>query len=217
MKRNLSLIVTIMWSLSVAGCGLFDSSGGLRIDIPDQTFDFSLDADALVSQLETQLNVSLQGQDEIPAGVDVNQSFPVDVPPAPVDLSDNQDLKKYIDAGKVKGVTVKYVKVDVTSNTLNYDIPQVEVYLDNVDATAITSSSSLIGLTSEIPAGQTITGELSFTTDGRQLLSDYLLSLSFAFLARTEVTIDTSVSRLVPAGQLAGRITLGLYFTVDPL
>jgi len=217
MKTKLAILVAITWSVSVAGCGLLDSSGGIRIDIPDQTFDFSLDASALVSQLETQLGISLQGQTEIPTGVDINQSFTVDVPPAPVDLSDNQDLKKYIDAGKVKGVTVKYVRVDVVSNSLNYDIPQVEVYLDNVNASGITSSSSLIGVTSEIPAGQIVNGELGFTTDGRQILSDYLLSLSFAFLARTEVTIDTSVSRLVPAGQLAGKITLGLYFTVDPL
>ncbi|RME20740.1 MAG: hypothetical protein D6806_15845 [Deltaproteobacteria bacterium] len=216
MNRN-AIIVAFALALGTGGCGLLDSSGGLRIDLPDQTFEFSLDATALVNQLESETGVNLDGITEIPAGVEVNETFATEIPPIPVDLSNQQELKDYIAAGKIKGVTVKYVRVALETNTFNYDIPAVEIFLDEISATSIGANSQKIGVTDPVPAGSTVNGELKFTDNGRQLLSDYLLGLSFAVLGRTEITIDTSASRLVPDGQLAGKITIGLYFTVDPL
>ncbi len=196
------------------GCGLLDSP--IRIDLPDQTFSFSVDASSLRSQLEQELGVSLSGQTTIPAQLNLNQTFNLDLPAQQIDFSDEQDLKQYLDAGKIKSVTVKYVQYSLTTNTLNYPVPALEIWLDEAGVSTIGAASKKIAQTEQVPAGQTGNGDLLFTTNGRQILSDFLLGLKFAFLGRTEITIDTSVSRNIPAGQLAGSVTIGLYFSVDP-
>jgi len=195
-----------------SGCGL-----PIRIDLPNQTFAFSLNASDLVSAVEEELNVNLQGLDTIPAHININESFEIPLPPQKVDLSDNADLKKYIEAGAVQSVTVKFVDYTVEQNTLNFDLPAVDMYMDNHSADIITASSKKIAVTQPIAAGFTGTDNVSFTTGGRQTLSDFLLSLKFTFLGLVDVHVDTSKTRTIPKGLLNGKLTVGLYFTVEPL
>jgi len=211
------MLFAVMAMAALCACGLLDSSTGIRLDIPNQNFSFSLNADSLRTQLEQAAGVSLSGLAEFPAQVNLKQTFTLDLPAQQVDLSENQDLKKYIDAGKVKGVTVKFVKYNIDSNTLNYPLPALSIWLDNHGATQIGASSKEIARSPQIPAGQTGENELAFTPNGREVLSDYLLGLKFALLGQGQVTIDTTQSRAIPAGQISGSVTIGLYFTVDPL
>jgi hypothetical protein len=208
------LLVSVT-SFGIGACGLL--GGDIRIDLPDQTFPFSLDAGLLRQSLEDNLGISLSGQTEIPAGYDIKQTFSFELDPQKVDFSDNQDLKKYIDAGKVSGVTVKYVQYTISTNSLNFALPSLEMWLDGYDATGITASSEKVAVSGSIAAGWMGTDEVQFTTDGRQILSDFLMSLKFAFIGKTDVTVDTSVTRTIPSGQIDGQVTVGLYFTVSPL
>lgn len=210
-----TLLLLIPSAFGFSACGLL--GGDIRIDLPDQTFPFSLDATLLKTSLEQQLGISLDGLTEIPAGYDVNQDFSFELDPQQVDFSDNPDLKKYIDAGKVNSVTVKYVQYTISTNSLNFSLPSLEMWLDGYDATGISASSQKVAVSGSINAGWTGTDEVQFTTDGRQILSDFLMSLKFAFIGKTDITVDTSVTRTIPSGQIDGQVTVGLYFTVSPL
>ncbi len=218
MKKMHALSAVLLVALTALGfssCGLL--GGDIGIDMPDQTFPFSLDAGLLRQSLEQQLEISLDGLTEIPVGYPVNQTFPFELDPQKVDFSDNADLKKYIDAGKVSGVTVKYVQYTISTNSLNFALPSLEMWLDGYDATGITASSKEVAVSGSIAAGWMGTDEVQFMTDGRQILSDFLMSLKFAFIGKTDITVDTSVTRTIPTGLIEGQVTVGIRFTVSPL
>jgi hypothetical protein len=201
-----------------AGCGLFGDDAGIRIDLPDQTFDFELNADDLVTALEAELGVSLDGEVNIPPQLNLTKTFDFELPPEKIDLTDEDQLKDYIAAGKIKKVVIRYIQYNFSQNTLNYPLPGFEMFVDAFEATGITTSSDKVAETNEITVG--LDGgpfEVIFSPNGRDILSEYFMSLKFAFLASGEVTIDTSQSRAIPSGRLAGTIVVGLYFTVDPL
>jgi hypothetical protein len=219
----------------VGGCGLLDSASGITISLPTQEFDFDLNADQARSQLEQALNdqlpqgfdLDLSGQSEIPTEVCVGQqcqpvpavqeTFTFDLPAQQIDFSDNQDLKRYVEAGKVKDVKIKFISYNIASNSLNFNLPEVELYMDALGAAQITASSDKIAVLPAVNAGVTGEGNVQFTTDGRQIMSNYLLGYKFAMLGRTSYTIDTAVTRTIPQGQMVGKVQIGLEFTVDPI
>ncbi len=219
MKTNakwLSLVAILV--LACGGCGLLDSEATVTVDVPDQTFSFSLDAGQVRSQIEQACSCTLQGG-EIPQGVNLNQTFTVELPAQAIDLSQNPDLQKYKDQlDKVKAVTIKYVRYTLSQNSLNFDLPAAELWIGALSATSINhSSAKKIAVLPSIAAGFTGTGEVNFVTGGRDTLSSFLLSLQFALLGKADITVDTSKTRTVPNGQLAGSVTIGLSFKVAPL
>ncbi len=239
MKR-LSSVFAIPFSLTlllgISGCGLLDSAGGITISVPDQEFDFDLNADSIRGELQQAINdelqggvtVDLSGKDEIPQQVcdaqnncvdvpAVKESFTFDLPAQQIDLSDQEELKKYVEAGKVTDVTIKYVNFEIESNSLNFDLPEVELFMDALGVSEITDSSDKIAVLPSIHAGDTNGVEVQFTNDGRQIMSGYLLGFKFAMMGRTTVSIDTSVTRTIPKGLMKGKVKIGLSFTVDPI
>ena len=236
----LALPLAVVAGLSLAGlngaCGLFGATDGITISLPTQEFDFDLNANQARDQLEQAINEQLQGltidlsgETEIPQQVcdaqgancinvpTVEETFTFDLPAQQVDLSDQSDLKKYVAAGKVKAVTIKFISYDITSNSLNFDLPAIDLYLDALDSTEISDSSDLIAVVPSIGAEVTGEGEVQFTNDGRQIMSNYMLGYKFAMLGRTTLTLDTAVTRTIPQGQMIGKVKIGLEFTVDPL
>jgi len=215
---KIALLLTAIYGLALAGpgCGLLDSSD-IWIDLPDQSFEFSLDADLLKQAIEAELGVSLDGLTKIPAELDLQKTFAFELPPERIDLSDEEQLKDYIAAGKVNDVKIKYVQYTINNNTLNLGIPSLEMWMDQHDAVEITDSSEKIAVTKTIEPGWSGTDEVSFTEGGRQKLSDFLMSLKFCFIGRTEITIDTNVDRMIPTGVMDGIVKVGIKFSVDPL
>ncbi len=219
-----------------SGCGLLDAGGGISVSLPEQSFDFSLDADQARGQLQAYLDaqgapydqIDLAGMTEIPAEVcdgsvcvDVptfSETFEVEIPGQQIDLSDEEELRQYVESGKVKSVTIEYLQFVIDQNTLNFDMPSLDLYMDQLGTTALADSSDLIGKVPSIQAGSTDEGELQFTADGRDIMSNYLIpGLQFAMLGETQISVDTAVTRTIPGGQLSGQIKLKLKFTVDPL
>jgi hypothetical protein len=215
-----------------SGCGIFDSaSTGIEIDVPEQTFPFDIDLSDIRGELQEVVNeqirdtgqtLDISGLEELPEEVagyslTVQHTFELELPAEQVDVSNDPDLKKYIEAGKVKEVTIKYVRASFTTNTLNFDTPEIDLYMDDHGTTQIAATSVKVAIIPVIQAGSTASVDLEFTPNGRQTMSDYILSYKFAVMAKLTVTIDTSVTRTIPTGILAGQVELGLRFTVDPL
>jgi hypothetical protein len=214
--------MVVVLGLAVAGisggCGLLE--GGLEIDLPNVSFDFSLDTSSLRGQLEAQCGCSLAGG-TVPEGIAIQQTFPVEIPPQQQDLSNNADLKKYIEGGKVKKVTVNSVKLTLASNTLTFDLPSVDLYMGPMSAASTADAAAKkIAVLPAINAGTTGLVQVQFTADGKSIMSQFLLSYQFALLGVANIAIDipmTGGNRGVPSGAMAGVVTVSLSFTVDPL
>lgn len=222
MKKTFSILAFPL-ALLTAGCGMFDSaSAGIAINVPTQTFEFDLDAGVVKAELQQYLDdngipVDLTGKTEIPSEVpDFQQTFTLETPPEQVDLSNEQDLKKYIEAGKVKSVKVKSVIYIIEQNSLNFDVPRLDMFMGGIDAQD-TSEASLVAVVDSIAAGWTGQDNVQFPEDGREVMSNYLLGYKFAFIGKVDIAIDTAVTRTIPSGVLAGRVEVSVQFTVDPI
>ena len=219
----LAVPVMIVAALTVAevtgGCGLLDAADEIWIGPITQTFEFDLDANDVRTLLEVQLGVSLAGQTEFPAQLgNIDMDLEFDTPPEKVDLTGNDKLKKYVDAGHVKSVKIDSVTYNITQNTLNYDLPLLQMYMDDYEATGITDGvSQLVATLPVITAGDTGPGAVQWASNGQSILSDYLMSFKFAIIGRASVEIDTNKTRAIPAGQLAGLVEVQVKFSVDPL
>ena len=217
----LAVPVMIIAALTVAevsgGCGLLDAADEIWIGPITQTFDFDLDANDVRTLLEAQLGVSLAGLTEFPAGVNVQQSLELETPPENVDLTGEEDLKDFVDAGKVKNVRIESIKYNISQNTLNYDLPNLKMYMDDHDVSGLTQASQLIATLPSITAGATGPGEVQWAPNGQSILSDYMMTFKFAIIGVATVEIDTAQNRAIPAGQMAGTVEVKVKFSVDPI
>jgi hypothetical protein len=218
----LAVPVMIVAALTVAevtgGCGLLDAADEIWIGPITQTFEFDLDANDVRALLEAQLGVSLAGQTEFPAQLgDIQRTLEFETPPEKVDLTGEEDLKKYVDAGNVKNVRIESVKYDISQNTLNYDLPNLEMYMDDHSVSGLTQNSQLIATLPVITAGTTGPGAVQWAPNGQSVLSDYLMSFKFAIIGKATVEIDTNKTRAIPSGQMAGVVEVKVKFSVDPL
>ena len=64
---------------------------------------------------------------------------------------------------------------------------------------------------------QTGEGNVDFTNDGPDIISDYLLGYKFVFLGKATFSIDTDVSRKLPGGQMTGVLSVSIKLKVDPI
>jgi hypothetical protein len=218
----LAVPMMIVAALTVAqvagGCGLWEATDEIWIGPITQTFDFDLDANDLRALLETQLGVSLAGLTEFPAQLgDIQRSIDLETPPEQVDLTGEEDLKKYVDAGNVKKVRIESVSYNITVNTLNYDLPNMEMYMDDHGVNGLTQASQLVATLPTITAGTTGPGAVQWAPNGQDILSDYLMSFKFAIIGKATVEIDTTKTRAIPAGQMTGVVEVKVKFAVDPI
>ncbi len=177
------------------GCGLFDSSSGSWIDVPEQTVDFDLNIGlAQISSLQA------------PA----QQTVTIELPATQFDLSSEQTLKDY---AKPNAVKIRYLNYSITTNTSNIDLPAFDIFMDSYDATVIGDSSIEVAQLPVIQASQVGSGEVIFVEGGKEAMSNFLLGLMFTVLGRAEVTIDA----VTPTGQLTGQLLIGVSLRVKPL
>ncbi len=235
--RNTLILLAVSAALALGGCGLLDmNDGGITITLPAQEFDFDLDANQAKAQLQAYLatqppplnSLDLTNQTEIPAEVcaggtcvpvpRIQETLEFETPAQQIDLRDEPDLKNYIQAGKVKKVNIDYIEYQVATNTLNFNLPALELFLDDHGTTSVQPDSAKIARLPEIAAGATPSNRVQFTVDGRQLMSDYLIQdFAFAFMAQGALGFDTNVTRTIPGGRLVGKVTVQVSFQVDPL
>ncbi len=218
----LAVPLTIVAALAIAevsgGCGLLDAADEIWIGPITQTFEFDLNADDVRALLEARLGTSLAGQTEIPAQLgDIHETLEFETPPEKVDLTGEEKLKEYVEASKVKNVKIESVKYNITQNSLNYDLPNLEIYMDAYEATGITGASQLVATLPVIAAGTTGPGAVQWAENGQDILSGYLMSFKFAIIGKATVEIDTDKTRAIPAGQMAGMVEVKVKFSVDPL
>jgi hypothetical protein len=218
----LAVPVLIVAALTIAevtgGCGLLDAADEIWIGPITQTFEFDLNADDVRALLEARLGTSLAGQTEIPAQLgDIQETLEFETPPEKVDLTGEEKLKEYVEASKVKNVKIESVKYDITQNTLNYDLPNLEMYMDEHDVTGLTQASQLVATLPVITAGTTGPGAVQWAPNGQSILSNYLMGFKFAIIGKAIVEIDTNKTRAIPAGQMAGIVEVKVKFSVDPL
>ena len=225
--RRFSLMLCLVLAFGAGGCGLLDSTTEIRVELPVQEFDFELDASIVKAQLQAYLDsqgigIDISGMQELPADVagvplTIQQTFELELPPEQVDLSDEEDLRQYIESGKIKSVKIKFIRADIATNSLNFQTPEIEMWMDDLSATGITANSDQVAIIPSIAAGATGEVDLEFTPGGRDTMSNYLLSYQFALMAMVAITIDTSVTRTIPDGLLQGKLKISLEFTADPL
>jgi hypothetical protein len=213
------MIVAALTAAQVTGgCGLWEATDEIWIGPITQTFDFDLDANDVRALLEAQLGVSLAGQTEFPAQLgEIQRTLEFETPPEKVDLTGEEKLKQYVDAGNVKNVRIESVTYNITQNTLNYDLPHMEMYMDDHEVTGLTQASQLVATLPVITAGTTGPGAVQWAANGQSILSDYLMSFKFAIIGKATVEIDTTKTRAIPAGQMAGIVEVKVKFSVDPL
>ena len=154
-----------------------------------------------------------QGCVEVPI---IKEDFTIELPPQRLDLSHAEQLKD-IYQGRLRAVEINYLNYILDQNTLNFDLPSIEIFMDGVEAELITENSSRIAVVPATPAGQTGEGQLLFAPGGQKALSDFLLSLKFAMLTLAHFSVDTSVNDALPAGLLQGKIRVSVNFIVDPI
>jgi len=211
------IVATLTIAEISGGCGLLDAADEIWIGPITQTFEFDLDANDVRTLLEAQLSISLDGLTEFPAGVNVQQSLELETPPEKVDLTGEEDLKRYVEAGNVKNVRIESIKYNISQNTLNYNLPNLEMYMDDHDVSGLTQASQLIATLPPIIAGTIGPGEVQWAPNGQSILSDYMMSFQFAIIGVATVEIDTAQNRAIPSGQMAGTVEVKVKFSVDPI
>ena len=214
-----------------SSCGLLESAKGIKITLPTIEYHFDLNVEQILMQLEqkvfelTGMEVDLSGA-EIPEQVCnpqgcvdipiIQETFSIELPPQRVDLSHAEQLKNIYE-GRLRAVEINYLNYILDFNSLNFDLPSIEIYMDGVEAELITENSARIAEVPATQAGQTGEGQLLFAPGGQKALSDYLLSLKFAMLTLAHFSIDTAVNNALPAGLLQGKIRVSMNFIVDPI
>ncbi|HSA22696.1 MAG TPA: hypothetical protein P5076_14680, partial [Myxococcota bacterium] len=217
--KKLFLLVLAAAALAglAGGCGLLDMSDDVTVQLPEQEFAFDLDADVAKAQLQQYIEtldpplntLDLTNQTEIPTEVcyggtcvdvpRIQRTLTISVPAQQVDYRNELALKDAIETGRVSKVNIDYIKYQITTNSLNFDLPALDLYLDDLNTTSIQADSDKIARVASIHAGATGEDAVQFTVEGRQIMSDYLIQdFAFAFMSQAEFNFDTNVTRSIP-------------------
>lgn len=222
--------LALLWiGLSATGCGLMETLDGVIITLPTQEYHFYLDVTQARKQLEqrireeTDLDVDLSGetipqqlcnQDQCVEIPTIKEVFEIEIPAQRIDLSQSEQLL-YIDLDQIKSVAVETFLLDIQTNSLNFDLPSIEIYMDDLTKENISSQHShKIAELPPVPAHVVGEERVLFTPQGQRILSNYLLSLQFAIGAVANFSIDTEKNDSIPDGILEGNVKIGMNFTI---
>ncbi len=215
--RKLILVLAGMAVLPLySSCGILDSGASVRISLPTMSFDFSFDLADIRSAIKDRTGYDLSSLETIPEQIDIKDTFELTTAPYKQDLTDQEKLKAYIEAGHVKSVRIKFVRYTIVGNTLNYDVPVIELFVGEYAITNIDQTVKVAEIP-KIEIGFIGDGEVQFVDGGRDTLTTQLMKLKFALMGMTKLLIDTDINRAVPDGLISGKVEFGLEFTVDPL
>lgn len=110
-------------------------------------------------------------------------------------------------------VSFKYIQMEVTVNTLNFDLPPLEIYLAPQNVTAlydangdINTGASLIGTLASIPAGATGVYDIILTSNGENILTEYCQAPSIPFYFFIGGQTAFMAGDPVPTGELTTKV-----------
>jgi hypothetical protein len=198
----LSLVVFAPW-LMAAQC--WSKIGQIPFKF---TVERSIDLDEInIDQYTKDVKTGPDGK--VPKGAP-EVKLPIDVKEN-LDISDDANIKKY--GTKITKIEINKMEVQVVSNSVNIDIPKVELKMGTVKATP----SDLIGYLTGIPAKTTPTENIIKTDAARTTISNYMTKYAFSFGAMTTLVVKEGMSK--PAGKLKMKVNLAITFhtTVEQL
>jgi hypothetical protein len=166
---------------------------------------------------EQGIHVNISGLTELPPEVGtIQETFEFETSPEKVDVSGEEDLKKYVEAGNVKSVKIKYITLKISENSFNFDLPELQVFMGDHSITDSTSASK-VAVAQSVPKQFVGDQTIEFTPNGNEIMSNLLLSYKFAVIGKALISIDTNETRTIPAGVMKGKVVVGMKFAVDPL
>lgn len=199
-------------ALATAGCGLVSSDvATVMFDLPVRTYSFdtaqtgwnlppaSLPAIACTDDQICCTTAQLAGIDCAMVTCDAASAtcaltVTVETPPQSIDLRDEvPELSKLGNNQSLIDVTVSRITYDVTANTLNVDLPAVEIYVAPQGAMSTADpSASKFGTIPSTPAGNTIAGgNVDLDPAGQSAFVGFAhdYGTPFVFIARTTVIV----------------------------
>lgn len=212
----------LLGSLALLGCGLISSDiTTIKFSLPQRSYSF--DAASIgtvppgtlvptVSCTDTTLCCAAATAAQIPCSNVACEGSPmactlhavIETQPQTVNLKMEVPSLSSINSQTLSNVTVSQIKYDITANTLNVDLPPVELFLAPGDATTASDSrAQRFGTVPMTPRGSTPKGA-TVTLDpvGQQAFSTYVSNFNtpFVFLARTTVVVTGG--NPVPSGRV---------------
>lgn len=105
-------------------------------------------------------------------------------------------------------VSISSIKYDVTQNTLNVDLPPMEIYLAPDGVTdASDPSAALFGTVPPIPAGTMTSGAVQKAPNADAVLQMYTSNVSQTFNVIAKTTVVIAAGTPVPNGQITLSVT----------
>lgn len=225
----------------VTGCGLINSDlATVSFDLPPKTYTFDTGqsdwAGAMSSAFATVPVIACdpvnQGAECCPAqlgaaGIDCTKltcdaasgscAFTVLVtsPPQPIDLK-NEGLPSSLSSQSILDITVKKLQYDVSQNSLNIDLPPVDLYLGPQGTTSVGGAVKFATVPA-IPSGVTLSnGNIPIDANANAAFENIGMHLGtpFVFLAQTKVVIPggtpapTGAMTFTVKGQLSAKPNL---------
>jgi hypothetical protein len=130
-----------------------------------------------------------------------------------VDLS--QKIQNQLQSQAIEKVTLERVSYAVTQNTLNFDTPQLSLYLGSQAMTQPDNNSTLFGTMPPVPAGTKADGVLQPTPQGQSALNGFVRNYKTPFRILGEANLVFPSGAALPSGSLTATITT--CFKVSPL
>jgi hypothetical protein len=221
-RRTSSWLGRISVALATAGCGLVSSDvATIKFDLPVRTYSFdtaqmgwnlppaSLPSVACADDQICCAAAQLAGVD---CGMVVCDSdsatcalkVTVETPPQSVDLKAEVPELSSLDHQTVIDVTISRITYDDTANTLNVNLPEVEIYVAPQGATSSADpSASKFGTVPVTLAGTTIAGgSVALDPAGQNAFVGFAhdFGTPFVFIAKTTVIVPGGTP--LPAGAI---------------
>jgi hypothetical protein len=210
------------------GCGLISSDiTSVKFDLPEQYFTFdtawvgtTFPATTLPSiqcpdprTAEACCSAAMVASPEVNCG-NVICDEPSDTcaltrviesPPQMIDLKRQVSALSGYSSQSVIDVTISKISYDITQNTLNVDLPAVELYVASKDATSPSDKSAkLFGTVPPTEHGKTLTdGTVALDPQGQEAFKGFAHNFGtpFVFMARTKVVVPGGTP--LPMGALS--------------
>jgi hypothetical protein len=194
----------------VSGCGLINTDiTKVRFALPSRTYQFNA----------TGFTVATDNSVAIPCTTDaecLTTPFVCDtgVCTAVFPVTQHTEMNLKQEASELSGVTsvvdisIESISYSVTTNTLNVDLPPVQIFLapsgvtDPADPRAM-----LFGTVPSVAAGDTASGEVILAANAGAVFKSFTRDLNtpFTFIAATTVKIASGSG--IPSGQLVVSVT----------
>ena len=116
----------------------------------------------------------------------------VETPPQPIDIKSEAPELGSFNNQSLLDITISKITYDVTGNTLNVDLPEVELFVAPATAMSIADGATRFGTVPVIASGTNPTdGNVTLDKAGQDAFVGFAhhFGTPFAFMARTKVTV----------------------------